>query len=831
MRSWFTATTAAIALLACPTLTASAIAQPYGERIIGTPDLSSFYRLGETSGTVVYDSAGNANGAYNGAPFRGMASATTDTNPSTIFFNPTDNATFGDHFDFAQRQPFSIEFWVLPLASSTSAYPQQVIAKERTTPGAALSGWQFYLNTDNKPGFIRADGSGGVDFLVSATPLPALTWSHVAVTYDGSALRLYINGTLQASQPSAVALPDSTDVARIGGQTGEPLWQPFPGGIDDLAVFTSALSASTIADHFRSGRSLGSYPDAVLSTTALQSYWRLGDTGTSGSDSKGSAQGSYLGATGGAVDALADDPDRAAAFDGINDRVTFGDRYDFSGSQPFTVEFWLRPTVESATMARTIISKESLDGSQRQGWGFYQAANSGKLTFAREPVTGAAATLQTTGALSANRWYAVAATYDGTVARLYLDGQLQASASSVAGLPDLGATLTLGARSDSTEWWAGNLDEVAVYDSALTASQVAAHYEARVPFTYGIVANVRSTPGKQYDTMAANLAALGATSAREEINYDTLPLNDADWQAASDPIVLALAKQGISVLLLMNGSGSGALPTTDAERDRVAQATAKYVGRYGPHGTFWQEPANAPYAEHAVHQVEIWNEAYLQNLHPGTTADYGKLVRHVYNVAKPVDADVDYLIDADIKTLTPNPQNPANNDENPWLSALYQAVPDFGDHFDAVAAHPYTTSNAVDPMTCNATARGCFQNLVSMRSELDSLPGGRAKPIVITEHGNSTCPGPTQGGGHCVTEQVQADRLDEVFDGAKGIRQTMPSVDGYFLFAFWDQYGAAQDPDNGEYWFGLAPAGWGIESGVGDPKPAYDTYKSITGKG
>ena len=75
--------------------------------------------------------------------------------------------------------------------------------------------------------------------------LPAVTWSHVAVTYDGASLRLYVNGAQVSSRAATGSLVASTGALRIGGNS---VWgEYFRGRIDELRIYNRSLSASEIA--------------------------------------------------------------------------------------------------------------------------------------------------------------------------------------------------------------------------------------------------------------------------------------------------------------------------------------------------------------------------------------------------------------------------------------------------------------------------------------------------------------------------------------------------------------------------------------------------------
>ena len=123
-------------------------------------------------------------------------------------------------------------------------------------PTATLSNWKAILQKEVDAYFLNANtgnnriGVGGTFAGVCCTtlegpnPLPANQWTHVAGTYNGSTLRLYVNGTQVASQARTGNFQVTGTPLRIGGNTygGEF----FPGRIDEVRIYNRALSAAEI---------------------------------------------------------------------------------------------------------------------------------------------------------------------------------------------------------------------------------------------------------------------------------------------------------------------------------------------------------------------------------------------------------------------------------------------------------------------------------------------------------------------------------------------------------------------------------------------------------
>jgi hypothetical protein len=78
-------------------------------------------------------------------------------------------------------------------------------------------------------------------------------------------------------------------------------------------------------------------------------------------------------------------------------------------------------------------------------------------------------------AISTGSWHLVVGTYDGTNARIYVDGALQ-STSATSGATNLSGLLYVGDNFGNSNFWKGLIDDVRVYNRVLSASQIAALY-------------------------------------------------------------------------------------------------------------------------------------------------------------------------------------------------------------------------------------------------------------------------------------------------------------------------------------------------------------------
>jgi sugar lactone lactonase YvrE len=152
---------------------------------------------------------------------------------------------------------------------------------------------------------------------------------------------------------------------------------------------------------------------------------------------------------------------------------------------PFSAEFWAKPS--GTNSAPCPLSSVDFGTYIRSGWLFYQGGpaltdGNGFFFGIYNTSSGTSRTQATTSIpVNTNAWYHVVGVFDGANAILYVNGVNAASAALPNGQsfrPCTASAMTFGQRSDGNFPFAGDLDEGAFYTNALTAAQVAAHYQA-----------------------------------------------------------------------------------------------------------------------------------------------------------------------------------------------------------------------------------------------------------------------------------------------------------------------------------------------------------------
>ena len=287
----------------------------------------------------------------------------------------------------------------------------------------------------------------------------------------GQVLDGFLNGIHSTTVTGARAMPTALYLA-IGGTdtTNMGSGAYFNGLVDEVAVYSSALSNARIIAHYQAGKSApleGSPYASAVQSDFPAGYWRLGETsGTSAADSSGAGRnGTYVNSvTQGVGGALANDPAYSTRFNGTNSYVSLGNLSAYQVSSG-TIEAW----VETTTTAQSAIA------SKLNAWWFGVQAT-GKLGFYD---MGGGAMRDSGVVVNDGRWHQVAVTFQSGVAlgsQMYVDGR---PAGSPFQMTISNQTIEFEiAGYNGSQMLNGAVEDVSFYPVVLSKARISAHYQA-----------------------------------------------------------------------------------------------------------------------------------------------------------------------------------------------------------------------------------------------------------------------------------------------------------------------------------------------------------------
>jgi hypothetical protein len=477
------------------------------ELLVAASNPIAYYRLNDTNAVLTDSGTQHLNGTYGANVGHDGVALTSDTGSQSGVFsgapagsNITQNsATVAAIAPFAvATSTLTVEAWIEPGALNATNRFIPIVSFGREVQGQA---WVLQISPQSTLNFWMKTTGGSAPSSEAKGDLqlaPGQAY-HVVATYDGSNLRLYVDGNPEATTPASGAIDYSgiqpQTALAIGAALGstEPI---FAGSISDVAVYATVLPATTIAQHFNVGQitatpapvftpNFGAYPALVAASKPI-AYYPLNDTGATLTDSINKLDGVYgvnvqhggsvLTSSGHASSLFPGSPNGAniAAYTG-----TVPANRAFYTAATITVEAWVRPVDYNRTgLTEPIVSygEESI-GSV---WSL-QLTGESRLAFSIKVNGGPGSYLISAVPLLPAQVYQVVGSYDGTTTSLYINGALVASESASGSLnysniPPQNALTIGGATGGTLPAFSGAMSDVSIYPAALAASVIENHY-------------------------------------------------------------------------------------------------------------------------------------------------------------------------------------------------------------------------------------------------------------------------------------------------------------------------------------------------------------------
>lgn len=406
----------------------------------------------DAEGESITDSSGNGT---SGALFGDNGVGDNGTG-----MNCTDNGKFGTGCSFDGTDDYIItSSSVLALSNAVSL---SAWIKPDTTSGVRTiisnnNAWDYRMYQYNTDLYVQVsldDGNSGYH-LVSGV-LSANTWQHVVSTFDGTTVKIYLNGTLLLREAAVGSIQTPATGITIGAGGGGG-YELFSGNIDEARVYNRVLSDREV-------RQLYNWAPGPIG------WWKMDEqTGSTANDSSGNWPVKTWSGTG-ASHWSTGKYGSAGQFNGVDDNLVVGDissklNLDTASPPSFTFEMWAKPEAGIEEGGGSAI----IDHDARLI--FRNAICSSSPCFGFQLVAGS--TISNSAPVQYGVWYHVAGQYnkEENLIKIYLNGVLQDS--------DTPATVDLSAHSGTTMTighnqydFKGGIDDVRVYNYARTTAQI-----------------------------------------------------------------------------------------------------------------------------------------------------------------------------------------------------------------------------------------------------------------------------------------------------------------------------------------------------------------------
>ena len=474
----------------------------------------------------VTDTCGSYNGTANNITYpNGVFNKAASFNGSSSYIDT--------NYTYPAVSTISISVWF----NVTTSSPRWTMFGDYDAAGADVSS-RFSLTIDSSNNFEvnTANGSSSdVWATISASSYFDSAWHHLVITADGTALKLYVDGTLLGSDTSTVAIGTAGAQSLTIGRAGDYNGNYMNGRLDQFRIFTSTLTQSQVTELARGAGSAKNAqdlnnniafngfsnfkPDFVWNKATDQAYnhslydsirggqFQLASNTTnsqwtstgSGGIRKFQDTGFTMGSTENANSVAgtnavswmwkAGADNYGGLFNGdvnisyeLNNWLQLYDASSFSqpiitGSTDFGVSCWVK--FHSIAAASTgVVGNFQTGITPQAGWAIAHQSGTPFQFWADGTANSNGGMVQATTTPVANRWYHVVGTYDGSNVKIYVNGTLENTVAYTSTPLSTASNFQIGR-------WYGNfndyytngvIDQVRIFNSAPTQTEVTALY-------------------------------------------------------------------------------------------------------------------------------------------------------------------------------------------------------------------------------------------------------------------------------------------------------------------------------------------------------------------
>lgn len=421
------------------------------------------YNFEENNGTTTKNSIeNNYNGTLIGSP---VWTTGKNSSGSSLKFNGTTD--YLDIGTIPSLSVFSVEAWIKAGTDITDY--RTIIDKSN-----GFSDRNFWLALESGTGqlALRFSIAGTSTTYLATTALNDNKWHHVTATYDNSYVKLYVDGKLNMTPIAQTGIPNTgTATSHIADQANT---RKFIGSIDQVRIYNYARTPAQIIYDYNKGNPVGWWKmdecqGAIIHDSSGNNNHGTLSIGQSGTqNSIGTCQnGTSAAWTNGA----SGHTNASLYLDGTDDYIESAN--NFGSYKELTISAWIK-TTSTKSEGNTLISNIYDFGSGWQGI----LLNIGRNTAGKVAYYAGGGWIESTSPnYNSGQWINIIVTHDSTgTVKFYKNAILDGTATGKT-LTNSTTPLFIGyERSGTPRYFQGQIDDVRLYNYALTEEQVKVLY-------------------------------------------------------------------------------------------------------------------------------------------------------------------------------------------------------------------------------------------------------------------------------------------------------------------------------------------------------------------
>lgn len=439
----------------------------------------AYWKFDEGVGTTVYDSSSNKlNGNLSGTTLPTWASENQCISEKCISFPGTNSNISVSDNNLLKPNQITISGWVKINESKN----QYVINKGDGSGTGA--GYNVYIYSNNRLAFWFYNGVGNLILIdTGANSIQLNNWYFFEATYNGVNSKIYLNGILKNTSPNTSGFTQKNSSLNINNNS-------FNGLIDEVKIYNYARTADQIKLDYnsRGSKNSSSVNLGIKSSTSpplsskLVAYYKF-DEG-SGTMVNNSVSGIGLSGSFGTgnyaptwTEKIQCVSEKCLSFNGTQYLYAANNSIFNTTQEGFTYSAWINGN--SFSNIYNMIMGHYLP--------YFSVTSSGNL-FMSIKANGAQRILSGNTVLNTNKWYFVAATYDSQgYMKVYLNGKLDGTAGPFLTPVNYSSNLFIGKWSSADDIYKFNglIDEVKIYNTALTADEIKQDYNSGSAIQFG----------------------------------------------------------------------------------------------------------------------------------------------------------------------------------------------------------------------------------------------------------------------------------------------------------------------------------------------------------